>query len=170
MIGQWRRRALDGLVPAEGPRWHGSPVTPDEAAAAGQRAVEFKWDAFRAHEAVREQAIAALTELRLSVREVARVLGVSRSLVAKQLRKRYFETPEFPRSADASGRAARSPDLIARAWNGLWRPERDPDYGTGRPDEGDCRGNGGSGTGLTERKGDDPDERDDRSRDGRDHR
>ena len=134
MSGQRRWKALDGLVPAEGPRWHGSPVTPDEAAAAVERAVEFKWDAFRAHKAVREQAIAALTEQGLSVREVARVLGVSKSLVAKQLRERYFETPEFLRSADASGRAARSRDLIARAWNGLWRPDRDPDYGTGRPD------------------------------------
>ena len=34
---------------------------------------------------------------------------------------------------------------------------------------GDCQENGGSGTGLTERKGCEPDHRDDRSCDGRDH-
>ena len=132
MSGQRKRKALEGLTPTEGPQWHGSPVTPEDAAAAVERAVEFKWDAFRAHKAVREQAIAALTAQGLSVREVARVLGVSKSLVAKQLRERYFETPEFLlRPGDPDGRAARSRELIARAWNGLWRPERDPDYGTG---------------------------------------
>jgi AraC-like DNA-binding protein len=125
---------MEALVAAEAPRWHGSPVTPEDAASALERAVEFKWDAFRAHKAVRQQAIAALTEQGLSVREVARVLGVSKSLVAKQLRERYFETPEYIRRAgEQDGRAARSRELIRRAWNGLWSPDHDPDYGTGEP-------------------------------------
>lgn len=126
---------LDDLIPTEGPRWHGLPVTQEAAAAAVERAVGFKWDAFRAHKAVREQAIAALSEQNLSVREIASVLGVSKSLVAKQLKERYFETPEFLRSADTSGRAGRSRDLIARAWDGLWLPDRDPDYGVEGADD-----------------------------------
>ena len=60
--------------------------------------MEFKWDAYRAHHVVRAQAIAVLTEQGMSVREVARMLKISKSLVAKQLKEPYFEPP--PELAD----------------------------------------------------------------------
>lgn len=130
---------LESLIPAEAPRWYGPSVTPEEAAASVERAVEFKWDAYRAHKTVRDQAIAALTDQGLSVRDVAEVLGISKSLVAKRLKQKYFENPndsEYEWADKYSERHTRTRDLVERAWNGLWRPDRDPDYGTGERDAG----------------------------------
>jgi hypothetical protein len=81
---------------------------------------------------VRAQAIAALTEQGLGVRETARALRISKSLVSKQLKDRYFEPPILPPTPEDEGRAQRTWDLIARAWNGLWRPGTDPDFGIAR--------------------------------------
>jgi len=129
MNGQSKRKFLDALTPAPRPSWHGDPVTTEDAAASLERAVEFKWDAYRAHHVVRAQAIAALTEQGMSVREVARVLRVSKSLVAKQLKEPYYEVPTELRGSD-DGRASRTRELVTKAWNGLWRADKDPDFGT----------------------------------------
>ena len=133
MSGQSKRKFLDSLTPAPRPTWHGEPVSTEDAAAALERAVEFKWDAYRAHHVVRAQAIAVLTEQGMSVREVARMLKISKSLVAKQLKEPYFEPPPELRGSD-DDRASRTRELVTRAWNGLWRADRDPDFGTARRD------------------------------------
>ena len=134
MSGQSKRKFLDSLTPAPRPTWHGEPVSTEDAAAALERAVEFKWDAYRAHHVVRAQAIAVLTEQGMSVREVARMLKISKSLVAKQLKEPYFEPPPELRGSD-DDRASRTRELVTRAWNGLWRADRDPDFGTARRDQ-----------------------------------
>lgn len=134
MSGQSKRKFLDSLTPASRPTWHGEPVSTEDAAAALERAVEFKWDAYRAHHVVRAQAIAVLTEQGMSVREVARMLKISKSLVAKQLKEPYFEPPPELRGSD-DDRASRTRELVTRAWNGLWRADRDPDFGTARRDQ-----------------------------------
>lgn len=129
MNGQPKRKFLDSLTPAPNPRWHGEPVTPEQVVIALERAVEFKWDAYRAHQVVRTQAIAALTEQGMSVREVARTLQISKSLVAKQLKETFYEVPARLRDQEEE-RGSRTRVLVTKAWNGLWQAGKDPQFGT----------------------------------------
>ncbi|RBO70868.1 hypothetical protein DSP71_19380 [Microbacterium sp. H6] len=62
------------------------------------------------------------------------MLKISKSLVAKQLKEPYFEPPPELRGSD-DDRASRTRELVTRAWNGLWRADRDPDFGTARRDQ-----------------------------------
>jgi len=107
------------------PFWtsYAETTTPDEAAAAVHRASEAVVDAEAAFYLVKLQALRALAEQHKSVREIAGILGLSKSAVARELKNPLPGSVAHTADVDRNERVAR---MVAVAW-GAGFPRRTKD-------------------------------------------
>lgn len=107
------------------PYWtsYAETATPDESVAALRRASEVVADAEAAFYLVKLQALRALSEQHKSVREIARILGLSKSAVARELKGSIPGTVAHSTDVDRNERTAR---MVAGAW-GAGFPRRTKD-------------------------------------------
>lgn len=107
------------------PFWtsYAETATPDEAAVALRGAAEAVADAEAAFHLVKLQALRALSEQHKSVREIAGILGLSKSAVARELKGSMPGAVAHTADVDRNERAAR---MVAAAW-GAGFPRRTKD-------------------------------------------
>lgn len=107
------------------PFWtsYAQTATPDETVAALHRASEAVADAEAAFYLVKLQALRALSEQQKSVREIAGILGLSKSTVARELKNSMPGAVAHTADVERNERAAR---MVAVAW-GAGFPRRTKD-------------------------------------------
>ncbi|WP_218682637.1 hypothetical protein [Microbacterium sp. BF1] len=116
---------VDRADHSSNPFWTGyaQTATADEAAAAVHRASEAVADAQAALYLVKLQAVRALSDQHKSVREIAKIIGWSKSSVARELKG---STPDAVAHTGDVARNERVARMVASAW-GSGFPRRIPE-------------------------------------------